>query len=87
MCWPVVTIRQDIADILLRFLAPVAGSHSVFSLLSNRSIGTGFTNLLLTLIALLMVDRIGHHKLMLIGSAGLNIIYGMVAMAYASGVP
>ena len=33
-----------------------------------------------------MVDKLGRRKLMLIGSAGLTIIYGMMAAAYATGV-
>ena len=49
-------------------------------------VATGLINLLFTLIALPMVDKIGRRKLMLIGSAGLTIIYGMMAAAYASGV-
>ncbi len=49
-------------------------------------VATGLINLLFTLIALPMVDKLGRRKLMLIGSAGLTIIYGMMAAAYASGV-
>ncbi|MGL6262912.1 sugar porter family MFS transporter [Aeromonas jandaei] len=49
-------------------------------------VATGLINLLFTLIALPMVDKLGRRKLMLIGSAGLTIIYGMMAAAYATGV-
>ncbi|EPC3540870.1 sugar porter family MFS transporter [Aeromonas hydrophila] len=40
-------------------------------------VATGLINLLFTLIALPMVDKLGRRKLMLIGSAGLTIIYAL----------
>lgn len=47
-------------------------------------VATGLINLLFTILAVPLVDRLGRRKLMLIGSAGLTIIYAMMALAYAT---
>lgn len=49
-------------------------------------VATGLINLVFTLLALPLVDRIGRRRLMLIGSAGLTIIYVLMAAAYAYGL-
>lgn len=49
-------------------------------------VATGLINLLFTLLALPLVDKIGRRRLMLIGAAGLTIIYLMMAAAYAYGL-
>ncbi|TKI06161.1 sugar porter family MFS transporter [Martelella alba] len=49
-------------------------------------VATGLINLVFTIIALPLVDRVGRRKLMLIGSLGLTIIYALIAAAYALGV-
>ncbi|WP_410015572.1 sugar porter family MFS transporter [Sodalis sp. C49] len=49
-------------------------------------VATGLINLIFTLIALPLVDKLGRRKLMLLGSLGLTIIYGLIAAAYAMGI-
>lgn len=48
-------------------------------------VATGLINLIFTIIALPMVDKLGRRKLMLIGAGGLTIIYAAIAIAYATG--
>lgn len=48
-------------------------------------VATGVVNLIFTLVALPLVDSFGRRKLMLVGSAGLAIVHGMIAFAYANG--
>ena len=53
-------------------------------------VATGLINLIFTIIALPMVDKLGRRKLMLIGAGGLTIIYAAIAIAYttnAMGLP
>jgi sugar porter (SP) family MFS transporter len=47
---------------------------------------TGSVNLLFTLIALWLVDRIGRKPLMLFGAAGLAVIYTTLAVCFGLGV-
>ncbi|ROP63123.1 sugar porter (SP) family MFS transporter [Enterobacter sp. BIGb0383] len=49
-------------------------------------VATGIINLVFTLAALPLVDRIGRRKLMLMGASGLTVIYVLIASAYALGV-
>ncbi|EKT56041.1 sugar porter family MFS transporter [Providencia burhodogranariea] len=48
-------------------------------------VATGIINLIFTVLALPLVDKLGRRKLMLIGSAGLCIIYILIALAYSTG--
>lgn len=48
-------------------------------------VATGLVNLIFTLIALPLVDKIGRRKLMLIGAAGLSVVYALIASAFAIG--
>lgn len=48
-------------------------------------VATGLINLIFTVLALPLVDKLGRRKLMLIGSAGLCVIYVLIAIAYATG--
>ncbi|MGA2233470.1 MAG: sugar porter family MFS transporter [Tepidisphaeraceae bacterium] len=51
---------------------------------------TGLVNLVFTFVALFMVDRLGRKPLMLIGAAGLVVIYGVIGACYhlkAGGTP
>lgn len=47
-------------------------------------VATGLINLLFTIIAIPLIDKIGRRKLMLFGSLGLTIIYALMALAYAN---
>ncbi|MCE9901299.1 sugar porter family MFS transporter [Raoultella terrigena] len=49
-------------------------------------VATGLINLIFTIAALPLVDRIGRRKLMLLGAAGLTIIYALIAAAYGLGI-
>ena len=49
-------------------------------------VATGIINLLFTLAALPLVDRVGRRKLMLLGASGLTVIYLLIAGAYALGL-
>jgi sugar porter (SP) family MFS transporter len=49
-------------------------------------VATGIINLIFTLAALPLVDKIGRRKLMLLGAAGLTVIYILIAGAYALGI-
>ncbi|MTH45265.1 sugar porter family MFS transporter [Intestinirhabdus alba] len=49
-------------------------------------VATGLINLIFTIIALPLVDKVGRRKLMLIGAGGLTLIYAAIAAAYATGM-
>ncbi|MGL4724245.1 MAG: sugar porter family MFS transporter [Scandinavium sp.] len=49
-------------------------------------VATGIINLIFTLAALPLVDKIGRRKLMLLGASGLTVIYALIAGAYALGI-
>lgn len=49
-------------------------------------VATGIINLVFTLAALPLVDKIGRRKLMLFGASGLTIIYVLIASAYGLGI-
>ncbi|MGG5838593.1 MFS transporter, partial [Huaxiibacter chinensis] len=49
-------------------------------------VATGIINLIFTLTALPLVDKIGRRKLMLLGASGLTVIYILIAGAYALGI-
>lgn len=49
-------------------------------------VATGLINLVFTIAALPLVDRIGRRKLMLFGAAGLTIIYALIGAAYGLGI-
>ncbi len=61
-----------------------AAGYSVSDMLFNVMI-TGSVNLVFTLVALSLVDKIGRKKLMLIGSGGLALIYIVVGTLYFTG--
>jgi sugar porter (SP) family MFS transporter len=58
-----------------------AAGYKVSDILLNIVV-TGVVNLLFTLVAIATVDRIGRRTLMLIGSAGLAIIYVLLGACY-----
>ena len=49
-------------------------------------VATGIINLVFTIAALPLVDKIGRRKLMLFGASGLTLIYALIAGAYAMGI-
>ena len=49
-------------------------------------VATGIINLVFTLAALPLVDKIGRRKLMLFGASGLTVIYVLIAGAYGMGI-
>ncbi len=49
-------------------------------------VATGLINLIFTLLALPLVDRIGRRRLMLFGAFGLTAVYLLMAAAYAYGL-
>lgn len=49
-------------------------------------VATGLINLIFTLAALPLVDKIGRRKLMLIGAGGLTLIYALIGAAYGLGI-
>lgn len=49
-------------------------------------VATGIINLVFTIAALPLVDKIGRRKLMLLGAGGLTIIYVLIAGAYGLGI-
>jgi SP family sugar porter-like MFS transporter len=61
-----------------------AAGYSVSDMLFNVMI-TGSVNLIFTLVALSLVDKIGRKKLMLIGAGGLSLIYIVVGTLYYTG--
>ncbi|MEM6526195.1 MAG: sugar porter family MFS transporter [Bacteroidota bacterium] len=61
-----------------------AAGYSVGDMLFNIVI-TGSVNLAFTLVAMRSVDSLGRKKLMLIGSAGLGIVYLILGLSYFMG--
>lgn len=61
-----------------------AAGYTVSDMLFNVMI-TGSVNLIFTLAALALVDRIGRRKLMLLGAGGLALIYAIVGTLYHTG--
>lgn len=66
-----------------------AAGYGVSDVLFNIVV-TGTVNLVFTLVAIRLVDRTGRRPLMLAGSAGLAVVFGLIGAAYAMrlrGVP
>jgi len=62
-----------------------AAGYDISSVLKNIA-WTGSVNLVFTFVALGSVDRVGRRPLMLLGSAGLAVIYVALGACYAGGV-
>jgi SP family arabinose:H+ symporter-like MFS transporter len=60
-----------------------AAGYGVSDVLFNIVI-TGTVNLIFTLIAIRLVDRLGRKPLMMAGSAGLAVAFGLVGASYAA---
>jgi len=61
-----------------------AAGYGVSDVLFNIVI-TGTVNLIFTLVAIRLVDRLGRKPLMLAGSAGLALVFGLMGASYAAG--
>jgi SP family arabinose:H+ symporter-like MFS transporter len=59
-----------------------AAGYGVSDVLFNIVI-TGTVNLVFTLVAIRLVDRLGRKPLMLAGSAGLAVVFGLIGGSYA----
>jgi len=61
-----------------------AGFNKVSSDL--QAVGIGFTNLLFTLVAMTLIDRLGRKKLLLVGAVGTAVCLAGVAFVFLSGM-
>jgi SP family sugar porter-like MFS transporter len=61
-----------------------AAGYGVSDVLFNIVI-TGTVNLIFTLVAIRLVDRLGRKPLMRAGSAGLALVFGLMGASYAAG--
>jgi len=61
-----------------------AAGYGVSDVLFNIVI-TGAVNLVFTLVAIRLVDRLGRKPLMMAGSAGLAVAFGLIGASYAAG--
>jgi SP family sugar porter-like MFS transporter len=59
-----------------------AAGYGVSDVLFNIVV-TGTVNLVFTLVAIRLVDRLGRKPLMLAGSAGLAVVFGLIGAGYA----
>jgi len=59
-----------------------AAGYGVSDVLFNIVV-TGTVNLIFTLVAIRLVDRLGRKPLMLAGSAGLAVVFGLIGVSYA----
>ena len=62
----------------------MAGAERTSALL--QSVIIGFTNLIFTMIAMTVIDRVGRKRLLLIGAVGLAGCLGLTAWAFHAGV-
>jgi MFS family permease len=47
-----------------------------------QSVSIGFTNLIFTILAILIIDRVGRRKLLLIGSVGMVFMLALVSLGF-----
>lgn len=47
-----------------------------------QSVSVGFTNLVFTIIAMLIIDRVGRKKLLLVGSLGMVLMLSLVSLGF-----
>ncbi len=59
-----------------------AAGYGVSDVLFNIVV-TGAVNLIFTLVAIRLVDRLGRKPLMMVGSAGLAVAFGLIGASYA----
>ncbi len=72
------------------YFAPTVFAHAGFSSSGTQllaTLGIGAVNVLMTLVAMALIDRIGRRKLMFIGFAGAALSLGLIAVAAGTGSP
>jgi sugar porter (SP) family MFS transporter len=62
-----------------------SAGYSIDDTLQNIA-WTGSVNLVFTLVAMAVVDKLGRRPLMLVGAAGLAVIYLLVGVCYSQGI-
>jgi len=62
----------------------MAGAERTSALL--QSVIIGFTNLVFTMLAMTIIDRVGRRRLLLIGAVGLAVCLGVTAWAFHRGI-
>jgi sugar porter (SP) family MFS transporter len=61
----------------------IAGLDRTSSLF--QSVSVGITNLIFTVLALFIIDRVGRKKLLIVGSAGMAVMLALVSAAFVTG--
>ena len=72
------------------YFAPTVFAHSGFSSTQTQilaTVGIGVVNVLMTMVAMGLIDRIGRRKLMFIGFAGAAASLGMISLSAWANVP
>jgi len=61
----------------------IAGLDRTSSLF--QSVSVGVTNLIFTILALFIIDKVGRKKLLIVGSAGMAVMLSLVSVAFITG--
>ncbi|MGR7995399.1 sugar porter family MFS transporter [Xanthobacter sp. ZOL 2024] len=72
------------------YYAPTVFEHAGFSSATNTILATagiGFVNVAMTVVGMLLIDRIGRRLLLLIGFAGTAVALGIIAIGAATNMP
>ncbi|MDB6080294.1 MAG: transporter, partial [Akkermansiaceae bacterium] len=74
-------------NVIFNYAAEIfrAAGYSIDDTLKNIA-WTGSVNLVFTIVAMAVVDKLGRRPLMLIGAAGLAVIYSLVGVCYFKGI-
>jgi sugar porter (SP) family MFS transporter len=74
-------------NVIFNYAAEIfkAAGYSIDDTLTNIA-WTGSVNLVFTIVAMWLVDRLGRRPLMLIGSIALAVIYSLVGLCYFKGI-
>ncbi|MES2995263.1 MAG: sugar porter family MFS transporter [Verrucomicrobiota bacterium] len=74
-------------NVIFNYAAEIfkSAGYSIDDTLSNIA-WTGSVNLVFTIVAMLVVDKLGRRPLMLAGAAGLVVIYGLMGLCYYNGI-
>lgn len=72
------------------YFAPTVFGHAGFDSAGSQllaTVGIGAVNVVMTLVAMALIDRIGRRRLMFIGFAGAALSLGLIAVAAGTGAP